>query len=324
MNRKPISVNPENNTLMGIEKIHEIRQMLIQILKQINDAKSNNGLDAEKPLIFEKLDQLMTAKEKLMTCLQKCELESEIKESQIRRRNSLQDYSNPDKNSMIEYEKKFFLQKLLTILKKFDYEVLILKFKKLGNNLKAFAFVFDVLFVVYIYIEKPKSKSDKNKLYRVFDIVVTSIKDKGGAREPMPLKPDVWNDIKDVKEFREKDISDANLKTRVENKIQSLKKNFEAHFLDLVFEPETILFQRISFFIRKVFFHQNPKAQTIYDLEHIFLWYLNGYRTMFSFENVECCVCKRRMIFDSERTGFLPCTICKNNKFYHDKCFVEK
>jgi len=322
MNRKPIPVNPENNALMGIEKVHELRHMIIQTLKTINESKYNNRLEADKTMIFEKLDSILATKEKLMTYLQKCELDFEIK----RRVPPIQEYYKPfesDKGSIFEFEKKVFLQKLSVILKKLDYEILIVKFKKLGNNLKAFCFVWDTLFAVYVYIEKPEAKilNEKNKSFRIFDIVVTSIKDKGGSKDRSSLNAEVWNDTREVREMREREI-DLPSRIKIDAKMQNLKKLFDSHFCDLVFEPETIFFQKITFFIRKVFFNQ--KSQSAVELEYLFLWYLNGYKLLFMTENVKCNLCGNRMIFDSAKTGFLPCTIYKNNKFYHDKCFIEK
>lgn len=301
-------LNPENNALMGTEKIIELRHQIIQTIHYIKENKDK--LDAAKTKIFEKLDQILSTKENLMTYLQKSDLDSEIK-----RRPQPQDYYKSyeyDKLDPFEFEKKVFFQKLEIILKKLDNDILLIKFKKLGNNFKAFCFVWDTLFTVYIYIEKSKSKSmnEKNKYYRIFDIVVTNIKDKGSIINKKQIDYICLNDLKEPKELDPR------------GKISNLKKFFDAHFHDLVFEPDSVFFQRITFFIRKIFFKQ--KLISNIEFEYLVVWHLNGYKQFFTNEDVKCNFCKNKMVFDSAKIGFLPCTIFKNNKFYHDKCFIQK
>jgi len=223
----------------------------------------------------------------------------------------------------LEFEKRIFHQKLLIILRKLDYEILIIKFKKLGNNLKGFCLVWDSLFCVYIYIEKSKSRSlnDKIRFYRIFDIVITNLKDKGW-KQRKKHNIIIINEMREARKLRERELLDTVIKAKNEAKITNLKRLFELHFIDIIFEPDSVFFQRVTAFIRKVFFHQKP--QTVIEFEYLVCWYLNGYKALMANEEVKCGVCRNRMIFDSAKTGFLPCTVFKNNTFFHDKCFVQK
>ena len=307
MIRKILSVNPENNAGMGIEKILELRYQINQTVTYIRDNKDK--LEAEKDNIFEKLNNILLTKEKLMTYLQKVELDIEIK-----RRPPAQSGQDTANERPFEFEKKVFYQKLEVILKKLEYDILIIKFKKLGNNLKVFCFVWDTLFTVYVYIEKSKPQ-----FYRIFDIVITNIQDKGMDEKKILSKSIdyvIFNDLKEVKEL------DPQYKNRLDAKLQTLKKLFDLHFKELVFDPSTVFFKKITLFIRKVFFQQKP--QSAIEFEYLVIWYLNGYKLLFNNEETKCELCGDRMIFDSAKTGFLACTVYKNNKFYHDKCFIQK
>ena len=309
MNRKHLPINPENNAAMGIEKLLELRSLITQAFQTISENKEK--LEICKPEILEKLDTILLTKEKLMTYFQKVELDSDLKRQR------------PLEDKPWEFEKRVFYQKLLLILRKLEYEILIIKLKKLGNNLKGFCLVWDTLLCVYIYIEKSKSRSlnDRVRFYRIFDIVITNLKDKG-SKKRKKHGISIINDLKEAKELRERELLDTVVKGKNDAKIQNLKRLFELHFCDLVFEPDSVFFQRVTLFIRKVFFHQKP--QTVIEFEYLVCWYLNGYRALLANEEVKCGLCGNRMIFDSAKTGFLPCTVFKNNVFFHDKCFVQK
>lgn len=333
MSRKLYTINPENSTMVsfGIEKITEIRYLIMNILRFLNEHK--NDLENEKEGILKKLDDLMLMKEKFMVNLNKYELDIELKrlDGELKRRPQVQSQESfrpmeYEKINPFEFEKKNFYHKLFIIMKKLEYEALIVKFKKVGNNMKTFCIIWDTFFVVYIYIEKSKSKSihDKNRIYRIFDIVATKINDKG-SKSISPPSYFFLNDMREIKELKEKDYeNNASLSQRsriIETKIQFLKKCFETHFSDLVFEPNTFFFQKISFFIKKVFFYQ--KSQTYIEFDSLFCWYFDGYKQLFTNEDIKCFLCGNKMIFDSPKTGFLPCTVFKNNKFYHDRCFIH-
>lgn len=331
MNRKIFPLNHENSVSMasfGVDKISEIRLMINKIINEINENKSN--MDSQKPIIFQKLEEIINLKEKLMVYLQKYELDIELRriDADIKQTRKKPQSHEIEKNNIFEFEKKAFSHKLSIILKKLDYEILIVKFKKISNNMKAFCLIWENFFTVYIYLEKSKFKSlqEKNGSYRIFDIVCTRLNDNSPSShykttENRPLFT-YFNDFKEIKDIRESDSVFLAKARIIDTKIQFLKKTFETHFSDLVFTPDTMFFEKITHFVKKVFLSQ--KIHTYIEFEFLVCWYFEGLKQLLSNENIKCHLCGNKMIFDSPKYGFLPCTAYKNNKFYHDKCFIFK